>query len=85
MKNFNYGYGIRMNDNGSSNRFLSRYCNWQEQVTDFLVLPFGNSALGSRQEKRNRKSGGSLFQIVKFQKPKIFVLVVTGYNECSIQ
>jgi hypothetical protein len=68
MKNFNYGYGIRINGNGGSNRIRSRYCNWQEQVTDFLVLPFGYSALGSRQERGNRKSGGSLFQTVEFQK-----------------
>jgi hypothetical protein len=72
MKDFNEGYGIRINDYGGSNRNRSRYCNWQEQVTNFLVLPFGYSALGSRQETGNRKSGGSLSQTVKFQKPKLF-------------
>jgi hypothetical protein len=68
MKNFNYGYGMMINDNEGSNRVRSRYCNWQEQVTDFLVVPFGYSALGSRQETGNRKSGVSLFQTVKSQK-----------------
>jgi len=62
MKNFNYGNGIRINDNGGSNCIRSRYCNWQEQVTDFPVQPFGYSALGSWQETGNRKSGGSFFK-----------------------
>jgi len=57
MKDFNYGYGIRINDNGGSNRIRSRYCNWQEQAADFLIQPFGYSALvrGRKEETENQE------------------------------